>query len=765
MKNKLEHLILTGAAIGCLLSFSIILPAQETIVLKDKEDKSPIVNAKLIVYCAKEIFEAFSDSLGRVTIPDCNSNVNYSIQSVEYSETGTWKKYPKIWLMERKTIDLEEALILTLPNDGFETLLLKPRVFPGALQKIELKKIQNFNGSSLSNALNSIPGLRFDERGQGGSRRLNIRGNFTRSAFGVRSLPLYLDEVPLTGPEGSTPLEIVDQEFLSSFQVDKGISRAEHGSANGGALVLHSSRSNILSSAIETSANVGSNGYLRQHSGFHYAGLKSFVVFRQINQQLEGYREQESNQKSQYFLNLGHTFENNSSLQFLNIYYNGKWDLPGSLNATEVAENPTQARAYSKAANASVSKTYLLNALTFHSNNIKKISHISSVFLNINDKLNPYGTSPFFSGYKDENSVAYGLRSNVKYRINQVHEFQFGTEIQTESGDYLEYTNVGGVPEDLKYHNETTFLYQNSYLSYKFKYQKYTVEVSGTHKYYQIDNKGFSNTLDTSLNSQKNYRPEYLGSIELTRQLFWNSNAFVLLRQGNSFPGLFELVDVETGYINEKLNPEKGLNLEIGIKGIAKEEKLNYQFSAYSYSLSESILPGVDDLERLSYYNGNEARYFGIESSILSHLKLKQLNTELIIEFTGALQRYYSEKSLQNLVPGVPLATGTIGLFLKHKKGFEMNVLHRYTDQLPLRDDNELYLAANHLLNIDFQWTKTLGNFNFALSAGINNVLNTSYTSFPQLNATLGRYYNPGPSINYFTGIRLVYRFKVKPKE
>src|SRR5690554_2698057 len=76
-------------------------------------------------------------------------------------------------------------------------------------------------GTTLLPALNSIPGLRMEERSPG-SYRLSIRGSLLRSPFGVRNVKVYFDEMPLTDAGGNTYLNSIDAGSMSSINILKG---------------------------------------------------------------------------------------------------------------------------------------------------------------------------------------------------------------------------------------------------------------------------------------------------------------------------------------------------------------------------------------------------------------------------------------------------------------------------------------------------------------------------------------------------------------
>src|SRR6201985_299591 len=68
---------------------------------------------------------------------------------------------------------------------------------PASVSVLTPAQLQLQPGSSLVPALNTVPGVRMEERSPG-SYRLSIRGSLLRSPFGIRDVKIYYDEIPLT---------------------------------------------------------------------------------------------------------------------------------------------------------------------------------------------------------------------------------------------------------------------------------------------------------------------------------------------------------------------------------------------------------------------------------------------------------------------------------------------------------------------------------------------------------------------------------------
>lgn len=625
--------------------------------------------------------------------------------------------------------------------------------------------------SSIEQGLNLVPGVKFESRGAGGSRRIAIRGGLIRSAFGVREVKVYLDGAPLTSPDGSTPLELLDAQGLSQITVVKGPNSAEYGAVSNGVLLANSQihSTQLGQRGFRLNQQIGSFGYSRTAISQAYRKGQRHGSIHYVHQQARGYRALESNSKDHLQANFGWT-KGRHHWDVFALAYAGNWGLPGSLDSAQVAQDPRQALPYSLSADAHVERRHLRGTLA-HSFLGQKFSNLCSAYLHGSDKTNPFGTSLFFQGYKLERSISTGFRNLSSLDLARDWVMTARLEHQSEWLDYREFENIEGNPgpRRLIAINRTSQSMGNLGLLMAKSSHFLSAEASLSQVVYAQDIASSIADLDDAKSGFPLY-PAFLVRYTHSHGNEQKPSFHLTAMNGFSPPAVWEIMDSTGGFRND-LRPERGLNLEARgsktffFKGIRLATSIN----AYHHRTTNAILPRTLSSGRTYFENRGKVNSTGLEAQldISKDWEASKWNDRLSLSLNGTFQRIHfqsyplnGEDFKGNRVPGAPALLLNAVLDWEFTFGTVVQLTSSLVGRNYLNNANTVAQQGYNLLGAKVSHLFELHCFKhdqlrIMPNAGINNALNQHYTNFPQLNAAAGKYWNPAPGMNWFAGLEL----------
>jgi iron complex outermembrane receptor protein len=159
-----------------------------------------------------------------------------------------------------------------------------------AIGVLDARTIQQFNPAALTQAVNTLPGVRLEERATA-SYRLSIRGSTLRSPFGVRNVKVYYNGIPFTEAGGSTPLNLLDPAIIGRLEVLKGPAGSVYGAGTGGVARFGTPGVAAGTRRVAVGATVGSYGLRRSAVSAETGSTTSSVRAQYAHQELDGYRQ------------------------------------------------------------------------------------------------------------------------------------------------------------------------------------------------------------------------------------------------------------------------------------------------------------------------------------------------------------------------------------------------------------------------------------------------------------------------------------------
>lgn len=754
--------------ISAALLFGGLLHSQSTFpfhaVFIDSESGDPIQFAILRFFPGEEI--ASTNRLGEVFFEFQNEP-----DSIEFSHILYKAILPFHTSNENETSGLQEFRLKAIPLIVLDCPVYASDLYennrseqPMSVVSIRRGDFERDDQSSMLFTINDVPGVRFESRGYGGSRRINIRGSMLRSPFAVRNIKIYYDEFPLTSPDGQSALELLDAFDLGSLTVIKGPASNTFGAGSAGALRAHSLKNEYRDNMISLGLSAGSYGYLRSANEVTTSDDEISFRFSHIHQETSGYRQQEYNRRQQFSLNLRYEVSNKLDYFVWATRYSGRWALPGALTLEEYEENPRQADPDAIRYHAEVNRYRTRGGIT-QRYTARRVQILTTVFGNQSSKINPYGTSQFFNGYKDETAQGAGLRNVVKFRIaDQIDSREFRasarmiTEYTTERSALSEFDNDNGSAGILRYENETQSEELTLGGDLRLSRKRWLAITGITWAQRGLDSQNEVNQLDSnSLGYVDRNFNQLLSRASLSYKLFEHTYIYGSIGSGFSPPSLFELIDPATGILSENLEAEHWLNYECGIRSEIKG--FTTDFNAYRQAIDRAILP-FEEAEYSVFKNSDGLELEGMELRVTWGKHLSAPLNSIALTSSGALQNYrYTIEGLERQhLPGVPRSTFTAGGSLRAFEQVEAHIQFQWSDLIYADTQNTASLPAYKVINLSFNWELPLhleSKWNAEVSGGGMNLLNEQYTSFVTYNSFGGRYYNPMPGITFWGGIRI----------
>lgn len=659
------------------------------------------------------------------------------------------------------TYDIPEALVTIYPT---RHPLLRS---PSSVGMISEKQLQLQPGYSLLPALNTVAGVRMEERSPG-SYRMSIRGSVLRSPFGVRNIKIYMDEFPLTDAGGNTYLNSLDAGGVQNIEVLKGPEGSLFGANTGGVVLLHPLSNTIDSTQASASLSGGSYGLLHEKIAYGKQWKKYSLQAYQAYQRSDGYRENSAMQRVYLQTLQQFNYRSNSHIKLLILYSDLSYRTPGGLTKSQLDANPRAARPAGgpfKGAIDQKAGIYNQTGYVGISHEIQVTNHFKHViawFGSLTDFKNP-----FITNYELRKEKTGGVRTYVEW-TDQFSEkmkwkWNIGVEAQQTSSNIHNYGNRLGqqdtlqTADDLKAQQYFFFTQLSTDI-----HKRLIIEAAISLNYY---NYRYQNNypLVESEYHKINFKPQLLPrlalSYKISSAIAWRAS----VSKGYSAPTLAE-VRPSTNSISTDLQPEAGWNYETGFRLHSFAQRFQADLVFFYFQLDQAIVRRQNENGADYFVNAGSTQQKGLEVQLTFQLVpsndvhfirgLQLRNAFTYYDFTFSDYQIGTANYSSNKLTGVPPTTVVTSLYLQLPKQFYIFAQHNYTDQIPLNDANAVYANDYHLLQLK-AGVKYSMRKNLALEffAGADNVLNTKYSLGNDLNAFRGRYYNAASTRNYYGGI------------
>ncbi|OGX88205.1 TonB-dependent receptor family protein [Hymenobacter glacialis] len=652
-----------------------------------------------------------------------------------------------------------------------------------AIGVIDARIIEQFNPAALTQAVNTLPGVRLEERATA-SYRLSIRGSTLRSPFGVRNVKVYYNGIPFTEASGSTPLNLLDPALIGRLEVLKGPAGSVYGAGTGGVALFGTPEVAAGTSRVAAGATVGSYGLRRSTVTAETGSATSSVRAQYAHQELDGYREQSALRRDVFALDIRSVASPKTTLAAHLLYTDINYQLPGGLTRAQFAADPRQARPGTATApgtvaqRASYASRYGLLGLTYEYRFTDK--------LELQTTLYGSGTAirtPFLVDYERNTALGLGGRAALSYRTSlagRVLRLQGGAEYQGSFADARSYQNNRGAVGALRYNDEIT-----TSTGFAFAQADYslpadlllTVAASYNRLRYRIARVSNAATQPDAYQFSRGFRPEVSPRLALLKEFSPTLSAYASVSTGFSPPTIEEIRPSDAS-LNRELQAERGTSYEVGVRGSAFANRLRYELNAFDFRLRETVVSSTTDQGVVVFRNTGRTTQRGLEAAVSGWLwrqavapaaaglapaaetGLRAWGSYAYNNFRFGSYTSGGQDLRGNRLTGTTPHTLSAGLDFSERLGFYFSPNLSHQAQVVLNDANTEQARGYWVFGARGGWRRTLaGHLETNLYAGLDNATDRNYSLGNDLNAFGRRYFQPAPGRSWYTGASLGWRW------
>lgn len=627
---------------------------------------------------------------------------------------------------------------------------------------------------SLDEALWLIPGLTVSNRNNPSQDpRISIRGFGARSAFGVRGIRILRDGIPLTLPDGQTPVDYLDLESVGRVEVMRGSASSLYGNAGGGVVDLRTSAPppvpisgavRLWNGSFATRRIVGKAGGATDGFGYQANAART---------ESDGYRDYSRQRMANGFGRVSYDRGAGSyALEWLGVNTPVAQN-PGALTRPQFETDPRLADPLSIRKSARKAVTQSQVGLTARGSGARGEIEASG-YLGTRTLDNPLAFAIVDVG----RAISGGsLRATLPFSLlGADNRLTAGAELQRQDDLRRNFTNCNDIPRptvptptcpDPSVERGTVTLNQRELVSSIGSYLRDELELgdrfilTGSARTdavrFRVEDKLISATNPDD--SGRRLLDAVSPMVGVLAKISESHSAYANISSAFETPTATELGNQPSGAggINRDLKPQRSTTLELGVKGVGTSG-LQYNAALFATRVKDELIPFDIPASRGRRYFRNAGRTSrrGAELGLGIGIGLVDLGGAYtyanyrFVDFTVDTVHYAG-----NQVPGIPRQTFQATATLRGS--FATLVTEAsLADRMFVNDANSESSPGYAIVNARVVSSVLSRGSGVELTLGAQNVFNTRYISSVSVNAAGGKFYEPGSQRSLYVGISLL---------
>jgi iron complex outermembrane receptor protein len=626
---------------------------------------------------------------------------------------------------------------------------------------------------SLDEALWLIPGLSVSNRNNPSQDpRISIRGFGARSAFGVRGIRVLRDGLPLTLPDGQTPVDYLDLESVGRVEVMRGSASSLYGNAGGGVVDIRTSDPPPVPVSGEVrlwNGSFGSRRFVAKSGGTAGAFTYQGNVARTES---DGYREFSRQRTTNGFGRVSLDGDGGSyALEWLGV----KTPLaqnPGSLTRAQFDANPRMADPLSirKAARKEVEQSQigLTGRHSFTRGDVE-----ASAYAGTRSLSNPLTFAIVDVGRRISGGNA---RATVPFPLfGTTHRITAGAETQLQNDLRLNYTNCNNIPPltvptatcpNLASERGSVTLNQREIISSLGSYlrdevdigERYTLTAAARADAVRFEVRDRLINATNPDDSGRRLLHAVSPMVGLLARLTPFQSAYANISSAFETPTATELGNQPTGAagINRELKPQRSITYEVGMKGV-RTTGWQYNAALFATRVQDELIPYDIPASggRRYFRNAGRTSRRGIElgtgltAGVLDLGGAYTYANYRFVDFTVDTAHYAG-----NSIPGIPRQTFQASAALRSAVGAFVTEA-TFADRMYVNDANSERSPGYGIVNARLVSTASMGPSAAEITLGAQNIFDRKYVSSVNVNAAGGKFYEPGSQRSIYVGVSL----------
>ncbi|HUO52538.1 MAG TPA: TonB-dependent receptor [Gemmatimonadaceae bacterium] len=586
--------------------------------------------------------------------------------------------------------------------------------------------------------------------------RVSIRGVGARSQFGVRGIRILRDGMPLTLPDGQTPIDYLDLEAIGTVEAMRGAASSLYGNASGGVIDFRTAPppDAPLAAQVRASwAGYGSERYAGVLGGsFRDGGWDANYGYMQT----DGYRAHAAMQATNGYGRM--------------LYGAGAWSLelqtmgldmpvalnPGALTQAELDSNPRMADPRSVLKDARKVVSQIQTGLSARRPLGDGGDFSAQFYGGTRDLYNPL---TFAIVGVDRYAYGAGARATIPGHIGAgANRLTAGVDAQYQHDDRSNWANCNGLAAptaacpSLAVEQGALTLQQTEIVSSLGPYLRDELDVAdgwilslgvrGDWTRFEVQDRFLADG-DASGSTTMSAVSPMAGVVWRAAEA---ASLYANIAGGFETPTVTELTNQPDGSagINEGLQPQRSWNYEIGAKGVLAG-RTTYDVALYDTEVQQELIPFQAPSGRTYYRNAGRTRRSGFE------LGLATAAGPVELAFTYGLSRFvFVDFAVDtnvydgNTVPGVPEHVAQFaGTYRWRALWGTLELVAK--SRVYANDANSASAPGYLVVNVRAGGSALWGKGRLQPVIGVSNLFGARYVGSVAVNAALGQYYEPAP--------------------